>query len=245
MKKLFVAVLCFILPTVILRKIVVLWGWSMAPGSRIGFSFVWAKVLCMRQGCRIGHFNFVRIESLDMQPTAYIGHLNYINGPLSLTMDENAGVGNQNRIFRGALVIRRKISQVKLGRYAKITARHSVECLADIVIGNYSTIAGSNTQIWTHGYYHYPVGLDRFRIDGGVNIGNNVYVGASCVISMGVTICDAVSIGSHSSVAKSIVEPGLYVSQPLRHIAMTPESVMSRLDALPDGMSIERAYEKK
>lgn len=245
MKKLLIALFCFLMPSALIRWASRFWGWNIASDVRFGFSLIMSDQVTMSQGCRIGHFNAIRIKSLAMDNGSYIGHLNYINGPLALEMSENSGVGNQNRIFRGALPIRREVSHVRLGVYAKITARHSVECLADIIIGNYSTIAGSNTQIWTHGYYHYPVGLDRFRIDGRVVIGNNVYIGASCVISMGVTICDAVSIGSHSSVAKSITEPGLYVSQPLRHIPMTPESVLSRLDPLPEGMSIERAYEKK
>lgn len=239
-----IGILAFFLPTSVLRIVSRLWGWEIESGARIGFSYVSCLRLSLKRGARIGHFNYIDVEEIFFDESAYLLHLNYIRGGFSLVLDKFAGIGNQNRIYRGPMSIRGMLSTVRVGYYGKITSRHSVECLCDFKLGNYSIIAGSNTQIWTHGYYHYPKGLDRFRIDGSVTIGDNVYIGASCVISMGVHIADSISVGSHSSVARSLTEPGLYVSQPLRYIPTSPEGVLKRLTPLPEGMSIERAYEK-
>lgn len=239
------AVLLFILPSWLLVYVMPFFSAKFDKGVKVGFSLVFVEDISLAKGARIGHLNFIKIPRLSLMSNAYVGVLNYISGPVSIEMDAMAGIGNSNRIFRGGRSIRQRQSNFRLGYYSKVTARHSIECLCDVTFGQYSTLAGSNSQIWTHGYYHYPEGLDRFRIDGAVRIGNNVYIGASSVISMGVSICDSVSIGSHSSVAKSIVEPGLYVSQPLRHIPLSPESVIAKLDPLPPEESCERAYVKK
>ena len=49
---------------------------------------------------------------------------------------------------------------------------------------------------------------------GSVTIGNNVWVGANCVISKDVTIADNVVIGAGSVVTKNILYPGVYCGVP-------------------------------
>lgn len=50
------------------------------------------------------------------------------------------------------------------------------------------------------------------RLDGGVTIGNNVYIGAGSLINLGVCICDNVVIQAGTCVNKDISEPGVYTS---------------------------------
>ena len=83
------------------------------------------------------------------------------------------------------------------------------------------------------------------RIDGSIHIGNNVYIGSGCMVSMGVRIADAVTVGSLSSVSKSLEQSGLYVSQPLRHIETDFHASVARLEPLPPGLSCEPVYRKR
>lgn len=51
-----------------------------------------------------------------------------------------------------------------------------------------------------------------------VEIGNNIWIGANCTITRGVSICDNVVIGANSVVTKSISESGVYAGNPLKQI---------------------------
>jgi acetyltransferase-like isoleucine patch superfamily enzyme len=53
---------------------------------------------------------------------------------------------------------------------------------------------------------------------GYIKIGNNVFIGANSTIMPNVKIVDNVVIGANSIVVKNILEPGVYVGQPLRKI---------------------------
>jgi acetyltransferase-like isoleucine patch superfamily enzyme len=99
---------------------------------------------------------------------------------------------------------------------SKITAGHYVNLIAPISFGAYSVLAGSGSQMWTHGFTHDTEGPGREEHKKPIRIGDNVYIGSMCCIGPGVTLGNHVAIGSHSSVAKSLSEPGLYVSQELR-----------------------------
>jgi len=83
--------------------------------------------------------------------------------------------------------------------------------------------------VWTHGFYFAKEGDKVVRIDGDVRIGHNCYVGAKCVITAGVEIGDCITIGAGTCVPKTILQQGLYVSQPLRFIPFDPDEAMKKL----------------
>jgi acetyltransferase-like isoleucine patch superfamily enzyme len=105
-----------------------------------------------------------------------------------------------------------------LSPYAKITSDHRVDCTQSVHLGHYSHLAGAGSQVWTHAYVHDETGPGRYRIDGPVIIESNVYVGSACVISLGVRIGQGIIVGAGSTVSKTILDPGMYVSSPLRHL---------------------------
>ncbi len=113
-------------------------------------------------------------------------------------------------------------------------------------IGDFSTLAGIGTQIWTHGYIHETKGIGRYRIDGRIVIGNNVYIGAGSIISMGVRVADGVIIGAGSTVARDLKEPGLYVSAALRYLPRpaAPE-LRADLVRVTDGGLTETVFRKQ
>lgn len=219
-------------------------GWQIGRNCRVGFSWVNAKRIRLADGARIGHANLVVTDALFLGEKAYIGHLNRVSGPLWLILDGCAGVGNQNTIVRAKHGVTWGRAIFRLGTWSKLTVGHMVDCTRSVIVGNYSTFAGRGSQIWTHGYLHSPEGLDRFRIDGSIRIGNNVYIGSACVFNAGVRIADAITIGASSCVARSLDVPGLYVSQPLRHIELDYEEAARRHPEVQVEGLVERVVNK-
>lgn len=244
MKKYLFALLSFVMPTRLLRPVGQLFGHSISEGAKIGFSVVCVDRMELGAHARIGHGNIVTTQTLTLSERAMIGHLNRLHGPVHVRLDNEALIGNRNKIYRASQHTFKRMSHVRIGGYSKITSDHLVECLRDVEIGDNTTLGGIGSQLWTHSYYHHPTGRGRFRIDGGITIGNNVYVGSMCVINPGVRICDAVSVGSHSVVARTISEPGLYVSQPLRKLSQTAEGLRSQLIEGDGDLSYEPFFEK-
>lgn len=193
---------------------------------------------------RIG-FSFISVDGLKMGPGTLIGHGNQIRGPFDVVMSERAKIGHFNTISRAAEGISVGKATLSMGVWSAVTARHRLDLCSSISIGNFSTVAGTGSQLWTHGYVHDLEGIGRYRIDGSIEIGNNVYIGTMCFISMGVNISDGIIVGGGSSVAKDLVEQGVYVSGPLRQLARPKDpDVRSDLTAVDPGLSCDRVYRK-
>jgi acetyltransferase-like isoleucine patch superfamily enzyme len=240
------AATALVLPSYLACKILNLLGHKLASDCRLGFSLVLTDRLFMKSGARIGHLNLININRLLMRKDAYVGRTNIINGPIDIVLNEKVAIGNRNKIIRAPLGVTSGKATLRLGKLAKITANHLIDCTQSIHIGHYSTIAGMGTQIWSHGYIHETSGPDRYRIDGKVRIGDNVYIGASCIISMGVNIVDGVIVGAGATVARDLDEAGLYVSSALRKLPrpLAPDA-RSDLIKSTDKKLCERVYLKK
>ncbi|KFN47907.1 hypothetical protein N790_07090 [Arenimonas malthae CC-JY-1] len=131
-----------------------------------------------------------------------------------------ACIGSQNAILRAPRGVTWGRAIFRLGTWSKITVGHVIDCTRSVRLGDYSILAGRGSQVWTHGYLHAAEGIDRFRIDGSVTIGNNVYIGSGCVVNAAVKIGDAITVGSGATVSTSLRIAGLYVSQPLRMVEL-------------------------
>lgn len=236
---------CFFFPPCRLKNwLLGIVGWDVGCNCKVGFSWVNAKRVRLADGARIGHANIITVDALFLGERAYIGHLNRIFGPLWLILDGCAGIGNQNTIVRARHGVTWGRSIFRLGVWSKLTVGHMVDCTRSVIVGDYSTFAGRGSQIWTHGYLHAPQGLDRFRIDGSVRVGNNVYIGSACVFNAGVRVADSITIGASSCVARSLEVPGLYVSQPLRHIKLDYDEVVFRHPEVQVEGLVERVVNK-
>ncbi|WP_131185416.1 acyltransferase [Stutzerimonas kirkiae] len=236
---------CFILPPCEFKNwLLSVFGWQMGSNCRVGFSWISTKRVRLANGARVGHANLIVADALFLANNAYIGHLNRVTGPLWLVLDEQAGVGNQNKIVRAQNGVSWGHAICRLGKWSKITVEHIVDCTRSVTIGDYSILAGRGSQLWTHGYLHAPQGLGRFRIDGSIRIGSNVYIGSACVFNAGVHVADAITIGASSCVARSLDVPGLYVSQPLRHIELNYEEAARRHPEVQVEGLVERVVNK-
>lgn len=221
------AALLALLPTAIARVPANLMGYRLDRGTRIGFSWV-------------------TIEHLTMKPGSAIGHFNVLSGPASALLKEGAGVGRFNIIRcppRGIVV---GAPELTIGEGAKITFGHLVDLAASVTIGDFSTIAGAGSQLWTHAYIHDEEGPGRYRIDGPIVIEANVSVGTMTVITAGVRIARGATIGAGSVVAKDLLEPGLYVASPLRHFPLPADpATRADLDAVTPHLCVDRVFQKR
>ena len=245
-RRMLTGVLTLMLPSLLAAFLLNLIGHRVSRHARIGFSFLGVSRLVLARGARVGHFNLFLCRRLVLHSDGRVGRANLVSGPISVRGGIKSLIGNSNKITRGGAHIRKAGSLLYIGEIAGITAGHRVDCTRSISIGDYSTIAGVGSQLWTHGYIHEESGPGRYRVDGTIRIGRNVYIGSMCVISAGVRIANCVIIGSGSSVGKSLDEPGLYVSQPLRHLPRPgPPGNNPKLEKLPSDFSCDRVYEKK
>jgi acetyltransferase-like isoleucine patch superfamily enzyme len=204
-----------------------------------------------RMGCRIDKsarvgFSLVNTDLIELGPGARIGHLNRLSGPFDLVLASNGAIGNFNTILRAKLGVAVGHAALEIGAWSKITSRHLIDVTKSITIGKYSVVAGNASQLWTHAYVHDTEGLGRYRIDGPVSIGDNVYIGSMSFISLGVRIGNGVIVGGGTSVATDLLEPALYVSSPIRMIPR-PSDPASRpdLEALSPGLTEDRVFVKR
>jgi acetyltransferase-like isoleucine patch superfamily enzyme len=219
-------------------------GHWIKPGVKIGFSLVLVDHLYLEALSNIGHLNLIRCRRVVLGKTARIGNMNLVRGPFSVWIGEGSKLGNRNQVTRAPHPVSYGPALLKFGKVSGITAQHSVDCTCSVILGDYTTIAGQGSQFWTHGYYHCAEGVDRFRVDGKIRLGNNVYIGSASVITAGVEIANHVIVGSHSSISKSLSRSGMYVSQPLRYIELDLEKTIEQLEPVTEPC-VDRVYRKK
>ena len=241
----FIAVIVCILPSFIGVLVLRLLGHKIGKKVRIGFSLISAKQIILEDNVKIGHFNLIINNALVLNKGACIGYLNILKGPFNLLLKEKAAIGNKNYLTRSEKGITYGESNLYLGELTKITTGHHIDLTQSISFGKFSILAGINSQMWTHGYYHADTGKDRIRIDGKIRIGDNVYIGSGCIFNPGVKVGNAIHVGSGSVVSKELEKPGMYVSQGLRHIENSLDKVKSKLNKVKDHGLVEPTYKKE
>ena len=246
LKKATTCFVCLVIPSIFLPTILQLLGHKVAQDARIGFSIILVDRLFMDSGARIGHFSIVRLKRVLLRKGAYFGHMNFFKGPFSMALSRRAGIGNRNVVTRARYGVSYGHASLVLGELSKITAGHKIDCMNSVLIGDNCTLAGTGTQVWTHGYVHADSGPERYRIDGRVQIGNNVNIGSRSIITGGVMIADEIMVGVGTTVSKTLSNPGFYVSGELRLLPKptNPES-RSNLEWIETSHVIENVYRKR
>ena len=228
MRRLVTMVICFIPINFIKIFLLNLLGNEVSYKSRIGISLVYVNKLNLSERSSIGSFNFLGFKSLELSKNASIKKLNYIKGPLNIRIEQKGSIQFLNEI-RCSIFDANPASTLQIGINSFITRGNYLDLTRSIKIGENSILAGKGTQLWTHGFYHADKGHERVRIDGSINIGNNVYVGSSCIFNPGVSVGNSIHIGAGSVISKNLDSPGMYVSQGLRHFENSLEKIKSKL----------------
>lgn len=226
--KYFVAILLLFLPVRFVKIICKLFHHNnivIGANVKIGFSLIIADKIVLSDASRIGHLNIIKCKQMLLGGS--IGHLNFIKGDFTIEMEANSHIGNQNKISS----LGRSYHKVKLllRKYASINTRHLLDMTDSISIGVGTTLAGADTQIWTHGFYFSHTSFKKARIDAPVKIGNHCYIGARCTILSNVIVGDGVTVGANCCISKDLLKQGLYVSQSLRFIEFNPDEKIRML----------------
>lgn len=165
--------------------------------SKVGpFNFLHANRGLIK-GSQIGIFNVVRnVNSFQFLEGSTIHKFNKFFGTKNTKMVQEVSVKTQENIIVG---------------YGSVIGRdHYFDLNDEICIGKNVVIGGFDTQFWTHGFT-----IDRKKVRGAITIGDNVYVGSRCFFTQGISVADNSSISGNTTVHKSIVESGFYVSNAL------------------------------
>jgi virginiamycin A acetyltransferase len=167
------------------------------------------------------HFDpTVTISASSIDENAVIGSYSYID---SSTIQGNVTVGDHSAVVQAVIS-----GNVRIGRYTSFNGPVSdiVTKIHDVSIGNFCSIARNCTiQEFNHitdrctSYYIFRNLLDAkdrqefiwsgsedkdITSNGPVKIGNDVWIGAQCIILSGVTIGDGAVIAANSTVTKDI-----------------------------------------
>lgn len=191
------------------------WLWSILNGITIENSHISNfNIILSNKGsiknAKILWMNFIGAEEILING-ATIKFLNIFKRLKKLTLGMNTIVLTQNS-FQGTKVLSpyNQYEQFQAGENVIITKKHLFDCSDMIKIGNNVTIGGEGTQMWTHGF-----DLNHVKIQSPILLANDIYIGSRCILGLGISICNKVSIGSNTNVFKSIKEPGFYISSNL------------------------------
>ena len=128
-----------------------------------------------------------------------IGRRNTFVGPMRVTIMKDSSIGSMNVFncgwwtkeeqFEAANYDRR----LQIGMKTLITGNHYFDVVGSFILGNYSWIAGTGSQFWTHGA--------RVK-DRNITIGEHCYLGSAIRFAPGSSIGDNCIVGLGSIVTK-------------------------------------------
>jgi len=227
------AIIALLLPSKLAIPLLNRLGHKIHCSASIGFSLLFCRRIFLGKDTRIGNFNLVRINKLLMREGAFIKSFNRMRGPINLLMQSEASISNSNSMYRAEVPVNYSLATLKLGELGQIVSKNHLDLTRNIEIGDNTTVGGLGSQFWTHGLFHDRTGRRQMRADGPIKIGNNVYAGSGCKFNPGIYIADGIFLGSSVCVSKSLETPGMYVSQPLRHIERKVGDIKKQLKRVP------------
>lgn len=160
--------------------------------AKIGLAWVYPSKLIMKENSRIEHFTVaLHLDILELSQRSSIGRSNWITG---------LSTKNISKHFVHQIASRKSI--LKIGNDSAITKKHHIDCTNKIEIGNFSTIAGYNSQLLTHSINIYENRQDSHPIA----IGDYCFIGTNVVILGGSSLPSYSVLGAKSLLNKKFVE---------------------------------------
>lgn len=179
----FLNLLVMLLPWPVKRWVLkAFYGYEISPTASIGLSYVFPKKLVMRDGSRIGHFNVViNIQDFVCDELSEISRGNWFTGhPVN------------GRHFRYKSD---RNPSFLIGRHAAISKSHHFDCTDSIAIGEFTTVAGYQSQFITHGI---NVATSRQEC-------NPISIGSYCMLGSRVTVLGGAALRNYSVLAAGSV----------------------------------------
>ena len=149
------------------------------------------------KGFLIGFGSYIDAKKILIGNDVNIGNMTKVKLMDCFKIGNQTTIGSHN-IFCGALEQDKCLERnFTVGNNTNILYSHYFDVVAPISIGDNVKIAGKWTQFYTHSF-----DLSGNRLDGAINVGNNVYIGAGSLINLGVDICDDVVLQGGNSCDK-------------------------------------------
>lgn len=165
-------------------------GFHLHPTARIGFSWLGAEHIIMKEGSRIGHLNMIKgLRRLHLHAHARLGLLNWVTAQPRQGGPHFQGEGER----RPDLIVEEG---------AAITGRHFIDCSNTVTVGAFSIVAGNRSQIYTHSVDI----VESRQATRPVRIGHHCFIGAGCILLPGSVVPDNSVVGAMSLVNKDLRE---------------------------------------
>lgn len=162
-------------------------GWKVHPTAHIGHSIIAARKVAIGAGAQIGSGNMIKgLEELTMGEETIISFFNWISGP---PLGSGAFEHSPHRF-----------PALRMERGAAISGRHIIDCSDTVTFGEFSTMGGYRSVIFTH-----SVDLLRNR-----QRCTPVTIGARSAVLTNVVILAGTSVAPYS-----VVSAGSVVNTPL------------------------------
>jgi len=151
--------------------------YEIAKTARIGLAFFFPKHLIMEEGAVVKHFNVaINLDNIHLKQNSLVDRSNWITG---------FPTGTDSQFFS---YDKGRKSLLVLGCNAVITKHHHFDCTNAIEIGNFTTIAGYNSQFLTHSVNIYTNRQESYPI----------HIGSYCFVSTRVTVLGGASLPDES-----------------------------------------------
>ncbi|ACL73178.1 conserved hypothetical protein [Thioalkalivibrio sulfidiphilus HL-EbGr7] len=163
------------------RALSIAFGYQIDPSARISrMAFVMPRKLILKRGARIGPLTVaVNLDLLEMGTGSTIGRGNWITG---FSGESSAHFSHRHE----------RNSRLLLGDESSITKSHLIDCTDSVIIGSYTTIAGYDSQILTHGIDY----IENRQDCGPVTIGSYCLVGSGVIIVPKASLADFCIVGA-------------------------------------------------
>jgi len=204
---------------------------------KIGLSYIGVSFLRMEQYSSIGNFNILKGKCyIEMSRNSRISKLNKINST-NMKIGHATVICNKNIFFHDVNLAADIEAIFQIGANSVITNNHYFDVCDSITIGNSCTIAGMNSEFWTHSF-----NLSKDRIQGEIQIGDSVYIGSSIKMSYGVRVANNTIIGMGSIITSSLLEENyVWAGNPVKKIrGIADYKKYSLIGNLPNGKNIYR-----
>ncbi len=182
-----------------------LFGFKLHKSARIGLAWVYPGHLEMDEKSKIHHFTV--IIHLDLVKIGYdssIGRSNWVTG-MSTKTDSEYFKGQADRK-----------AELIMGKYSHFTKGHHVDCTNSIIVGDYVTIAGYQSQFLTHSINIYK----NIQDSAPIHIGDYTFVGTNVVILGGSKLPAYSVLGAKSLLNKAYTEEWkLYAGVPAKPVS--------------------------
>lgn len=181
------------------RMLSICLGYELDPLARIGLALVDVKSARLGPGASIGAFTVIRnLEALELERDAKIGTFNWIFGMVA--NDEFFALEKDTR--RSRLV---------MGEGAALTSRHLVDCIDQVEIGRFTTIAGFRSQILTHSIDVH----ENRQSCSPVRIGSYCFVGTGAIVLPGASLPNRSVLAAGSTLIRAFdAEDSIYGGNP-------------------------------